>query len=141
MQLQGRQSKIYEELRTKLLRMLAHVEAYIDFEADETSDVTPEVLLRLRREGQELRTQIQRYLQHGQIAETIREGLKVAIVGPPNAGKSTLMNLMAKRRVSIVSEIPGTTRDCVSTSMNLFGHQVTVTDTAGLRSKTNDRIE
>ena len=51
------------------------------------------------------------------------------------------MNLMAKRRVSIVSEIPGTTRDCVSTSMNLFGHQVTVTDTAGLRSQTNDRIE
>lgn len=68
------------------------------------------------------------------MAETIREGLKVAIVGPPNAGKSTLMNLMAQRRVSIVSEVPGTTRDCVSTSMNLFGHSVTMTDTAGLRS-------
>ena len=65
----------------------------------------------------------------------------MAIVGPPNAGKSTLMNLMAKRRVSIVSDIPGTTRDCVSTSMNLFGHQVTLTDTAGLRSQTDDLIE
>ena len=58
MQLEGRQSHIYQELRTKLLRMLAHVEAYIDFEADETSDVTPEVLLRVREEVQALRAQI-----------------------------------------------------------------------------------
>ena len=56
MQLEGRQSHIYQELRTKLLRMLAHVEAYIDFEADETSDVTPEVLIRVREEVHALRT-------------------------------------------------------------------------------------
>ena len=71
----------------------------------------------------------------------MREGLKVAIVGPPNAGKSTLMNLLAQRRVSIVSDIPGTTRDRVSTSLTLFGHQVTLTDTAGLRNATSDQIE
>ena len=62
-----------------------------------------------------------KYLQEGEISETIREGLKVSIIGPPNAGKSTLMNLLARRRVSIVSDQPGTTRDLVSTSMNLFG--------------------
>jgi len=122
MQLQGRQSQVYAQLRSKLLKMLAHVEAYIDFEADETSDVTPQVFIKLREEAQVLRLQVQNYLDQGQVAETIREGLKVAIVGPPNAGKSTLMNLIAKRRVSIVSEVPGTTRDCVSTSLNLFGH-------------------
>ena len=121
--------------------MLAHVEAYIDFEADETNDVTPDVLIKLREQATTLRSEIQKYLDQGQVAETIREGLKVAIVGPPNAGKSTLMNLMAQRRVSIVSEVPGTTRDCVSTSMNLFGHSVTMTDTAGLRSQTADIIE
>ena len=62
-----------------------------------------------------------KFLQEGEISETIREGLKVSIIGPPNAGKSTLMNLLARRRVSIVSDQPGTTRDLVSTSMNLFG--------------------
>ncbi len=79
------------------------------------------------------------------MSETIREGFKIAIVGPPNAGKSTLMNMLAQRRVSIVSEVPGTTRDLVSTSLNLFGHHVIMTDTAGIRLiKTNtghDMIE
>ena len=105
-----------------MLKMLAHVEAFIDFEADETSNVTPDVIVRLREQALILRSEIANYIEQGQVAETIREGLKVAIVGPPNAGKSTLMNLLAKRRVSIVSEVPGTTRDCVSTSMTLFGH-------------------
>ena len=71
----------------------------------------------------------------------MREGLRVAIVGPPNAGKSTLMNLLARRRVSIVSDVPGTTRDRVSTNLSLFGNQITLTDTAGLRSATSDQIE
>ena len=75
------------------------------------------------------------------ISEVIREGFKVSILGPPNAGKSTLMNLLAKRRVSIVSDIPGTTRDLISTSLNLFGYNVILTDTAGLRGETRDNIE
>ena len=80
-------------------------------------------------------------MDQGKIAETIREGLRVAIVGPPNAGKSTLMNLLAQRRVSIVSDTPGTTRDLVSTSLTLYGQHVTLTDTAGLRTDTSDSIE
>jgi tRNA modification GTPase len=57
-------------------------------------------------------------------------------MGPPNAGKSTLMNLLAKRRVSLISDIPGTTRDLISTNMNLFGYNVILTDTAGIRGET-----
>ncbi len=62
-------------------------------------------------------------------------------MGPPNAGKSTLMNILAKRRVAIVSDIPGTTRDLISTSLNMFGYNVILTDTAGLRGETSDIIE
>ena len=101
--------------------MLAHVEAYIDFEADEVSDVTSAAYTNLLKDAERFKEKIEKFLQEGQISESIREGLKVSIIGPPNAGKSTLMNLLAKRRVSIVSATPGTTRDLVSTSMNLFG--------------------
>ena len=141
MQLKGRHSEVYAELKEKLVRMLAHVEAYIDFEADEVSEVTPEVFVRLSEEARELRAQIKKYLERGEIAETIREGLRVGIVGPPNAGKSTLMNFLAQRKVSIVSDVPGTTRDLVSTSMNLYGQHVILTDTAGLRVQTSDAVE
>ena len=71
----------------------------------------------------------------------IREGFKISILGPPNAGKSTLMNLLAKRKVAIVSDIPGTTRDLITTNINLFGYNVVLTDTAGLREETYDSIE
>ena len=62
-------------------------------------------------------------------------------MGPPNAGKSTLMNKLAKRNVAIVSAIPGTTRDLITTNMNMFGYNVILTDTAGLRESTSDLIE
>lgn len=75
------------------------------------------------------------------MGETIREGFKISILGPPNAGKSTLMNKIAKRKVSIVSHIAGTTRDLISTSINLFGYNVILTDTAGIRDSTVDVIE
>jgi len=123
LQLEGKHSKVYNELREKLVRMLAHAEAYIDFEADEVSDhVTDAVFAALHGDAALLIAQMDCYLERGQVSEAIREGLQVAIVGPPNAGKSTLMNLMAQRQVSIVSEQPGTTRDLVSTSVVLSGH-------------------
>ena len=75
------------------------------------------------------------------MSEVIREGFKISILGPPNAGKSTLMNLIAKRKVAIVSDIPGTTRDLISTNLNLFGFNVILTDTAGIRGDTKDVIE
>lgn len=113
--------------------MLAHAEAYIDFEADETNDLKPEVFIELGRETEILSKLIEGYIRDSSIGEVIREGFKISILGPPNAGKSTLMNMLAKRRVAIVSEIPGTTRDLISTNLNLFGYNVILTDTAGLR--------
>jgi tRNA modification GTPase len=124
-----------------LIRMLAHAEAYIDFEADETNDLRPQLFVDLGKETEDLSSRIEGYLRDSQISEVIREGFKISILGPPNAGKSTLMNRLAKRIVAIVSEIPGTTRDLISTNLNLFGYNVILTDTAGLRGETSDSIE
>jgi tRNA modification GTPase len=83
---------------------------------------------------------IQTYIDRAKIAETIREGFKISIIGPPNAGKSTLLNKLASRNVAIVSDIPGTTRDLIQTKLTLLGYQIILTDTAGLR-ETQDQIE
>ncbi len=88
-----------------------------------------------------LSKRIQGYIEESRVCEVVREGIKISIMGPPNAGKSTLMNFLAKRRVAIVSEIPGTTRDLITTNLNLFGYNVILTDTAGLRGDTADSIE
>ena len=74
------------------------------------------------------------------MAEVIREGFKISIIGPPNAGKSTLMNMLAQRQVSIVSNVPGTTRDLLQTNINLDGYNIILSDTAGLR-QSPDEIE
>jgi tRNA modification GTPase len=121
--------------------MLAHAEAYIDFEADETNDLKPQLFVDLGKETEVLSERIKGYLREAEVGEAIREGFRIAILGPPNAGKSSLMNMLAKRKVTIVSEIPGTTRDLVSTNLNLFGYNVVLTDTAGLREGTTDTIE
>ena len=89
----------------------------------------------------QLVAEIDGYLATADISETIREGFRIAIVGPPNAGKSTLMNLVSDRKVSIISEIPGTTRDLVGNRVTLGGFQISVTDTAGIRKESADVIE
>lgn len=140
-QLAGNHSRVYASLRTRLIKMLAHCEAFIDFEAEETSDPRlSDVFVQLTEEAAGLRAEIRRLLDQASVAETIREGFKISIVGPPNAGKSTLMNLLSQRKTSIVSEVPGTTRDLITTSLNLLGFNVILTDTAGLR-EASDQIE
>lgn len=121
-QLQGKNSKVYTDLKTQLIKMLAHVEAYIDFESDETNNFNDNHLGQLRSQCQKMIEQINSYLEKARLGETIREGFNVTIVGPPNAGKSTLMNLLADRNVSIVSSIPGTTRDLVSSAVTMGGY-------------------
>lgn len=119
--------------------MLAHCEAYIDFEADELADPRlATTFIELTKDVKLFKQKIQSYIEKAQIAEVIREGFKISILGPPNAGKSTLMNMLAKRRVAIVSDIPGTTRDLLQTNLNLFGYNVILSDTAGLRETTDD---
>lgn len=113
------------------------IEATIDFaDEDIPTNVTPEVLELVNRTQTDLEAEIAGTFA----AERIREGFEVAIVGPPNIGKSTLLNALAGREASIISEIAGTTRDIIEVRMDIGGLAVTLLDTAGLR-ETIDTVE
>jgi len=123
--------------RSDLIWAAAMIEATIDFaDEDVPVDVLPEVEPVLGRLLQSLRAEV----AGGVVAERIREGFEVAIVGVPNAGKSTLLNALAGREAAITSEIAGTTRDVIEVKMDLGGLAVTFLDTAGIR-QTDDQIE
>ena len=123
--------------RRKLVRAASLIEATIDFaDEDVPVDVTPEVMSLL----QGVQSDLDAELSGSRMAERIREGFEVAIVGPPNAGKSTLLNRLAGRKAALTSEVAGTTRDVIEVRMDLDGLPVTILDTAGLR-KTDDHVE
>ena len=123
--------------RSQLIRAAALLEATIDFADEEVpTDVMPEVVQLLDDVAQELAKEAEGW----GAAERIREGFEVAIVGPPNIGKSTLLNALAGRQAAITSEIAGTTRDVIEVRMDLGGLPVTFLDTAGIREST-DAIE
>jgi len=123
--------------RDKLIRAAALLEATIDFaDEDVPVDVAPEVLEILNTLLAEFRAETDGV----RIAERVRDGFEVAIIGRPNSGKSTLINMLAGREAALTSDVPGTTRDIVEVRMDLKGLAVTMLDTAGLR-QTDDRIE
>lgn len=135
--LSGDATKKYTNLRDRLLKILSNIEAKIDFPEE---DLPEDILKNIKIETKKIINIINDILNDGRTGEKIRDGFKISILGPTNAGKSTLLNYLSKREVAIVSNIEGTTRDLIEVSLNLDGYPVIITDTAGLR-KTSDEIE
>ena len=129
-QMGGDASKRVSALREAILAPLALLEAYIDFPDEE---IPEEVLAETTQRVADLTAELQSLLNDGGVGEKIREGMEIVILGPPNAGKSSLLNCLAKREAAIVSDEPGTTRDTIEVHLELSGYEVTLVDTAGLR--------
>jgi len=131
----GKSSKKFNELREKLLKILSYIEAKIDFPED---DLPKDILRNIKKNTNEVFKEIKKILEDQRVGERIREGFKIAIIGPTNAGKSSLLNHLSNRDVAIVSEIAGTTRDVIETHLNIDGYPVVVSDTAGIRESKSE---
>ncbi len=127
----GLQSKRFDAWRDELLRAMGLVEAAIDF-SDE-ADVSDRAVAQAEQAARHLRADLSAHLDDGHRGEILREGFRVVLAGPPNAGKSSLLNALARRDAAIVSHEPGTTRDVIDVRLDLEGHAVIVSDTAGIR--------
>ena len=133
----GALSSKVQEWRKDLIRAVSLIEATIDFaDEDIPTDVAPEVLGLINKTQSDIKSEIKGSFA----AERIREGFEIAIVGPPNIGKSTLLNALAGRDAAITSDMAGTTRDVIEVKMDISGFSVTLLDTAGIR-ETTDKIE
>ncbi len=133
----GKSADQFNFLREKLLKILSHVEAKIDF-PDE--DLPNNIFDEIKNDSNDVIQKIEKILNDQKVGERIREGFKIAILGPTNAGKSSLINHLSNRDVAIVSEIAGTTRDVIETHLNIDGYPVIISDTAGIR-ESKDEIE
>ena len=135
--IRGKSFLKFESIREKIIKILGTMEAKIDFPEE---DIPDNVTESIKKEVENIEIEIKKILDDNKVGEKIRAGFKIAIVGPPNSGKSSLMNYFSKRDVSIVSEIAGTTRDVLETHLNFDGFPVIISDTAGIRAS-KDIIE
>ncbi len=133
----GKSSDKFNSLREKLLKILSNVEAKIDFPEE---DLPEDVIKNIKNDSVKIREEVEKILNDQKVGERIREGFKIAIIGPANAGKSSLLNYLSNRDIAIVSEIAGTTRDVIEAHLNLDGYPVVISDTAGIR-ESQDEIE
>jgi len=131
----GKSADKFNELRTKLLKTLSHIEAKIDFPDEELSE---DILKHIKKNSNEVFEDIKKILEDQRVGERIREGFKIAIIGPTNAGKSSLLNHLSNRDAAIVSEIAGTTRDLIEIHLNIDGYPIVISDTAGIRESKNE---
>ena len=133
----GESSKKFNQWREILLKVLSNIEAKIDF-PDE--DLPKDILKNIKFNSEKIKLEIKKTLNDQKVGERIREGFKIAIVGPTNAGKSSLLNYLSRRDAAIVSEIAGTTRDVIEVHLSIDGLPVVLSDTAGIRDS-KDEIE
>ena len=133
----GKSSDKFNSWRETLLKILSNLEAKIDFPDD---DLPSDILKNIKINSDKVKFEIKKTLRDSRVGERIREGFKISILGPTNAGKSSLLNFLSKRDVAIVSEVAGTTRDVIEVHLNIDGYPVAISDTAGIR-KSQDKIE
>ncbi|MEM6810895.1 MAG: tRNA uridine-5-carboxymethylaminomethyl(34) synthesis GTPase MnmE [Pseudomonadota bacterium] len=129
-QMGGSLSRLYNGWTEDLAKILAYAEAVIDFPDEEVPD---DEIQKIYPDLEALAVQIKEHLDDDRRGERLREGIKIAVIGAPNAGKSTFINALANRDVAIVSDMAGTTRDIIEVHLNLGGYPVIIADTAGLR--------
>ena len=137
-QMDGRLSRLVKQLRQELLEILAHVEVNIDYpEYDDVEEMTQEMM---KTKTEKVRKEIEQLLSVAEQGKILREGLKTAIIGRPNVGKSSLMNAFVQENKAIVTDVPGTTRDIIEEYVNVRGVPLRLIDTAGIR-ETEDIVE
>jgi len=137
-QLGGGLEKIYDKWRQELLSLISLLEAYIDFPDEDIPDGTVQ---HVAGKITQLIFDIKNHLNDNNRGERLRNGLKLAIIGKPNVGKSSLLNYLMKREVAIVSDIAGTTRDVIEGHLDIGGYPIILQDTAGIHHDTTDIIE
>ncbi|KOF57522.1 MULTISPECIES: tRNA uridine-5-carboxymethylaminomethyl(34) synthesis GTPase MnmE [Clostridium] len=136
-QSKGKISSEITKLRDNLLEMIAHIEATVDYPEDDLEEMTGE---KVSKELRDILSEINRLIDTADEGKILREGLNTVIVGKPNVGKSSLLNLLLKEKRAIVTDIPGTTRDVIEEYINISGVPIKIVDTAGIR-ETDDEVE
>jgi tRNA modification GTPase len=136
-QMGGALGEIYEDWRNRLIKVLAYFEASIDFSEE---DIPDDLMEQTHRDSLNLLAEVEKHLLDSGRGERLRDGIHIAILGAPNAGKSSLLNILVRREAAIVSETAGTTRDIIEVRLDLDGYPVVIADTAGIR-ESEDAIE